>query len=180
MTLLQEEYQRRLTVPSDIVQHLPGLHNEVLIRSKPVVVELGVRTGNSTVALLAAVEKSGGKMYSVDFRTPKLPGCVLQHKQWHFIEGDDLAVRRKVPSEIDVLFIDTSHEMIHTLAELVLFVPRVKCGGVVLLHDTELEDVKDCPYKFPVAKALDDYCSMRGLTWTNTTGCFGLGRLEVA
>ena len=60
-------------------------------------------------------------------------------KRWTFIHGSDMDpdIYAKLPPEVDVLFIDTSHEYQHTLDELDAYVPRVVKGGVVLLHDTQ-------------------------------------------
>jgi predicted O-methyltransferase YrrM len=85
------------------------------------------------------------------------------------------------PPEIDVLFIDTSHAYWHTLEELRLYVPRVQPGGVVLMHDTELESPDGVGNRppFPVAKALNDFCAETGLMWRNRTGCWGLGIIDI-
>jgi predicted ThiF/HesA family dinucleotide-utilizing enzyme len=88
---------------------------------------------------------------------------------------------------VDLLFIDTSHYYEHTLQELRTYVPRVRPGGTVLMHDTELTREQITAYEgraldgpgIPVAQALDDYCAETGLTWTNTAGCFGLGRIDI-
>ena len=67
---------------------------------------------------------------------------------WSFVQGDDLTLELPV-TEFDVLFIDTSHFYAHTLTELRRFVPLVKPGGTVLLHDTLLAHVDSEDLPFP-------------------------------
>lgn len=177
------EYQGRCSVWSDIVGHLPTLHGHVLRYTEPAVVELGVRSGNSTSAFLAAAALVGGHVWSVDIGLPQAPGWWWQTGLWSPIVGNDMdpAVLARLPETFDVLFIDTSHAYDHTLEELRTYVPRVKPGGVVLCHDTELEapELVGPQPPFPVAKAIGEYCAETGLTWENITGSYGLGVIEV-
>jgi hypothetical protein len=156
------------------------------------VVELGVRSGNSTAALMAAVEKTGGHLWSVDIMIPAWPLEFYGRGFATLIIGDDLEVAdqvgpqievttfadaepRFIPGGIDVLFIDTSHHYEQTLNELNLYGPRAR---TILLHDTELEEPYQAPPhdpKYPVSKAIDDWCAKTGRNWINRTGCYGLG-----
>jgi cephalosporin hydroxylase len=84
----------------------------------------------------------------------------------------------------DILFIDTSHAYMHTLRELEAWMPFVRPGGTVLLHDTEYDpqpvEVGGVPQpKWPVSVALSEYCGARGLKWENHTGCNGLGVIRI-
>lgn len=125
--------------PSDIRSHLPRLRDLVVDTDAQVVVELGVRTGRSTTALLAGVEQTGGLVWSCDVVDvlAGLPDEVARHPQWEFVRGDDLAMAAHAPRPICVLFIDTSHEYEHTVAELRAYGPLVRSGGVIALHDTD-------------------------------------------
>jgi hypothetical protein len=87
-----------------------------------------------------------------------------------------------VPREIEVLFDDASHDYGKTLEELRLWVPRVRPGGVVLMHDTEWlapASMGNPPDITPVGQALTDYCEETGLTWVNKPGCYGLGIMRI-
>jgi hypothetical protein len=70
MTSFAAEYEQRCREWSDIVDHLPRLYDEVTRYREPQIIELGVRSGNSTAAFLAAVEKVGGHLWSVDPMVP--------------------------------------------------------------------------------------------------------------
>ena len=177
--MIRDEYATRLALWSDIQDHLPRLHAEAAT-GECVVIELGVRAGNSTAAFLAAVDEFGGHVHSCDIHRPRVPW--ENHPQWTFYEGDDLALVDELPDGVDVLFIDTSHFYDQTCAELELYVPKVKPGGVVLLHDTELKHPEGRPWDdpdFPVRKAVDLYCFEHQLTAEFVEGCNGLGVIRI-
>ena len=81
------------------------------------------------------------------------------------------------------LLIDSSHEYDQTIAELEAYWPRVRPGGLVLLHDT-MWDTTDDPQRWcteldyvggPVARAIEAFTGAHGLTWHNRPGSYGLG-----
>jgi hypothetical protein len=189
-----EDYQARLNGPwCDIQGHLEFLHKTALGYGN--LVELGVRSGNSTSALLAAVERHAyvtgdtrppevfGGLWSVDIEMPAVPAQWHALGYWHFLQANDVSQRAQdwLPDKFNVLFIDTSHDYEHTLAELRLYVPRVESGGFVLLHDTEWEPPNVQLYgpTGPVARALGDYCEAEGLYWHNRPGFYGMGVIRL-
>lgn len=181
---LAAEYLGRCHVDSDIIAHLPTLYDRAARYPQAQILELGVRSGNSTSALLAAAERVDGHVWSVDIDVPHVPGYWSETGRWTFLRADDLdpALVELLPAEVDVLFIDTLHTYEHTRAELDLYVPRVKPGGVILMHDTELDGPAHGlhgPHQFPVADAIDDYCRAAGIDWTNHPGCYGLAEIAV-
>jgi len=178
----QSEYEKRLAAWSDIQEHLPFLY-EHAAKSKSVL-ELGVRSGISTAALLAGVERSGGNLWSVDIEKPRVPEWWFVSPIWGLTIGDDLdpEVARLQPDKIDMLFIDTTHFYEQTMAELRVYVPRVNPGGIACCHDTELPALPGYPEgyeSFMVAKALEAFCAETGLKWENRTGSYGLGVIRI-
>lgn len=183
MTAISAEFEYCLSRWSDIVDHLPRLCSEA---SRPgvKVLELGVRSGNSTSAFLAAAEENDGHVWSVDIEWAALPEIWYESGRWDFVVGDDLdpVVLETLPDVVDVLFIDTSHHYQHTLNELTEHVPRVAPGGVVLMHDTELDRPFAAPEddpEFPVAEAIRKYVADKGLTVEWVTGCYGLAVIHI-
>jgi predicted O-methyltransferase YrrM len=175
MLTVNDIYWQRATTPSDIVEHLEYIYDTVVNSHAQVVVELGVRSGNSTAALLAAVEHTGGHLYSIDISIPEWPLEFYHSKHSTLIIADDLTVAGQMPDEIDVLFIDTSHHYGQTLAELRLYGSR---SNVILLHDTMLEhpyQTPDTDPPYPVKTAVEDWCAEAGRTWSNRENCWGLG-----
>jgi len=180
---LEAEYAARLAEWSDIAEQMPLLYAAARGYARPVIAELGTRTGQSTAALLAGASASGGHVWSVDCGPVTVPSWWITTGLWSFLPADDLSdeAARWLPAELDILFIDTSHLYERTLDELHWYAPRVRPGGTVFCHDPELrrdDPVMDDPVtgdqwlraaaagpEYPVAAALDTYCAETGLTW---------------
>jgi len=178
---LADLYRERCAVDSDIHEHLPFMVELVESLGATKVVELGTRSGLSTVAWLHALEATDGHLWSVDM--DPAPDLGLEVDRWTFIQGDDCDpdVYSQLPSGADIVFIDTSHAYDHTLQELRLYRWLVRPGGRLVLHDTELpqpELVGPQP-PYPVKKAVVEFCAAEGLRWTNRPNCWGLGIIEV-
>lgn len=172
-------FRERCSAGSDISLHLPFLFEEA---KRKTVIELGVRSGNSTSAFLAAAKE----VWSVDINVPRVPEEWLDLRYWNFLQSDDLSdeCAAWLPAETDVLFIDSDHTYEHALAELEKYGPRVRPGGVILLHDTQYEkqgglDIDTGRPTGPVAKAATAYCKRKNLTWENRPGSYGLGVIRI-
>jgi len=194
---VHDAYLDRLLTWSDIQEYMPFLHDTAKSYGKVRVLELGTRAGNSTVAFLAAAEAAGGHVWSgdvTDVRNYPEISPLTRAPSWTFIQGDDMdpAVQARFPAEVDVFFLDTSHEHEHTLAELRAYMPRVAPGGVALFHDTNLygwtgglpagiwAGGTPAGENYPeVRQALDEYCAETGLSWENLPGTYGLGVIRL-
>ena len=180
MDLLRELW-RRAQHGSDISDHLPRLF-ELASVPHVKVIELGVRSGDSTSAFLAAAQAHDGEVWSVDISEPRVPEFWRELPFWYLTVGDDLEVSDRLPDQVDVVFIDTSHTFEQTKAELELYVGKVKPGGVIVLHDTELERPDASPASdppFPVAQAVREFSEGLGLNVEWLTGCYGLAIITV-
>jgi predicted O-methyltransferase YrrM len=144
-------------MPTDINQHLTTLYMLAVEFNAKSILELGVRGGESTVALLQAAKEIGGSVTSIDWYWDGCPTAKKRVKEygfepyWKFILTDDRTIDWNQP--INLLFIDTSHEYEHTLMELRKFEPFVVPRGIIILHDTIT--CLDC------AKALETYMEGR-------------------
>lgn len=175
---LEDRYDELCVTPSDIYLHLPRLVALVTELNAQHVIELGTRSGVSTVAFLHALEQTGGRLTSVDID----PGPDLESDRWQFIQGDDLdpaIVSTLEPA--DIVFIDTSHLYEQTVAELNVYRWLVKPGGRIVLHDTQLAHPMGAPHRpsFPVRTAVDEFCAAESFEWTEFTDCFGLAVIQV-
>lgn len=175
---LRDDYQRVCSTPSDIVNHLPRFVALVDELDATTVIELGTRSGVSTVAWLYALE-GRGQLVSVDLDPAPDIG---DHDHWTFIQGDDTdpgVVARLGPA--DIVFIDTSHLYDHTLTELETYLPMVRPGGRIVCHDTQLRRPEGSPARplFPVRTAILEFVDREGLKWTEYEDCWGLGIIEV-
>ena len=175
MTLtLSQDYAVRCAGPSDIHEHLPTLFQAVLDcpSREPYIVECGVRSGNSTAALLyGLMVRQAGSLLSIDPAVPDVPDFWFGNPHWTYLRGDDTdpAVTADIDHGIDIAFIDTSHTYEHTMRELRVYWHRMRKGGVMFFHDTETEG---CGVK----AALREFLGQEGNRWTNQTNCYGLGR----
>lgn len=150
----------------DIVDHLPTLRS----LAHGTVVEIGVRDGSSTNALLLGIKENGGHLYSIDI-TAKC-GTIFNDEDWTFIHGDSGSpeTAAKVPQEIDVLFVDGDHEYQYVKLDLMTYGPRVKKGGIILMHDVLMPDLPG------VFRAYEEYAASRKEV---KLGSWGLGILYV-
>ena len=121
------------------------LYEAVIETNSQIVVELGVETGNSTLALLAALEHTDGVLFSYD-----IDPCERAHERaykhnvgsrWMFRQQHSLKTGWRGP--IDVLWIDSSHEYTETMEELSMYEPWVRPGGIIAMHD--IVSVQDVP-----------------------------------
>lgn len=167
-TPMYKLYQHHCVNPSDIQHHLPLLFS--LARGN--VVELGTRTGVSTAALLAGVERHGGHVTSVDV-DPQSAGVATGHPQWAFLNASstDLTTRAKISEPIDLLLVDTIHTKSHVALELEVWASHVAPGGTICVHDTET---------FPgVRVAIEEFCEQKKWPVTFVRPCNGMGVIEV-
>lgn len=132
---------------SDISDHLTNLFVEAAAMRPSMIVELGVRSGESTVALSRVANLFGSHLISVDLEDCSR-ACSSDHQV--FVESDDVTFakeftewceRRNYSSSIDVLFIDTSHEFDHTVAEIQHWFPLLSPHCKVFFHDTNMGTV---------------------------------------
>lgn len=144
-TWAASQYRAELQRRSDIYQHLATLKKLVETTAKrtkaPVtVIELGVRSGVSTVAWLAGLEetRAKGRVWAVDVK--EAPQKIRDHQLVTFVQGEDTdpAVLAKLPSHADIVFVDSDHTYELTQAEIETYAPRVKPGGSLVFHDTAL------------------------------------------
>jgi len=136
------QIQERCKLDTDISDHLPTLFAETLTMHPRLIVELGVRGGDSTFVLERAARLCQARLISVD-----IADCakVTSWPDWLFVQSDDVAFAKEFPRycaerglapRIDVLFIDTSHLYDHTVQELACWLPFLAEHAKVLFHDT--------------------------------------------
>jgi hypothetical protein len=58
-------------------------------------------------------------------------------------------------------------------------VPKVAPGGVVMLHDTEVDYPENLPHEeaWPVRRAVEEFFAGRDIEWV--TGCYGLAVIRI-
>jgi len=162
-----EAFHVNSTTWSDVQEHLLYFYQS----AKGNVMEIGVRGGASTSALLAGVVDHGGHLWSVDVNNCR----VFDHPQWTFIQADSIRekdrILAQIPDELEVLFVDGDHSYEGCLSDLQAFGPRAK---LILIHDCL------CPDTFPgVRRASEEYAASLGVPLTIREGSYGLGVINV-
>jgi predicted O-methyltransferase YrrM len=124
----------------DIGEHLPIFSMLVAEFKLKEIVELGTRTGNSSLTLLSAAKANGGRVLSMDiqpceFAQERVASAGLA-EFWTFRHIDDLSVPdSEIPEPIDLLFIDTRHTYNQLTAELKKYAPKLRQGSWIAIHD---------------------------------------------
>jgi len=134
------------------VDCVPHYRTLTRLADVPVVVELGVRGGVSTWALLDGLP-ADGRLYSVDIIDCTVPPRVSGDPRWAFLVGDDLdpEVQHRLPEHADLVFIDTSHTYEQTVAELAYTLTLTPAR--IALHDYALDAVR---------RAVSEFCDREG------------------
>ncbi len=126
--------------PSDISEHLLRIYDTVITKSPKIIIELGVRTGRSTFVLSRAAQDVGATLTSVDIKDCSK---YCNWDKWKFVKMSDLDFADMLKDIIDILFIDTSHAFKHTINELKKYLPKMNKEGIIIIHDTNIQNPRD-------------------------------------
>jgi hypothetical protein len=143
---------------TDISSHLPTLYCYAVMQRPNIIVESGVRGGESTIPLHKAQAYCSAKLIGLDVSQDcaqiyaKIPNSL-------FLCMDDLQFPNYCKNhwqnqKMDMIFIDTSHLYWHTLAEIKAFVPLLTKNGSLVFHDSNGPE-----HTWGVKKALKEYLS---------------------
>ena len=101
----------------------------------PVILEFGVRHGQSTEFFLDICEKSNGFLYSVDLDNSSKK---FDSEKWKFIHGRDdnfELVESFIPKKIDLIYIDSFHDAEHVAKIFFHYYPFLKDNGCLIIDD---------------------------------------------
>lgn len=107
------------------------------------IVGVGVFRGYTSQFLAAAIEPFDGTLHLVDAngealteaggRTARYSGCRVER---HCGRSTDAAVLNAVPGGCDLAFLDADHSERGATEELAVWLPKVRPGGVLAIHDS--------------------------------------------
>ena len=103
--------------------------------AKPVILEFGVRHGQSTEFFLDICEKNDGFLYSVDMDDTSKK---FNSEKWKFIHGRDdnfELVESFIPKKIDLIYIDSFHDAEHVAKIFFHYYPFLKDNGCLIIDD---------------------------------------------
>lgn len=128
---------------TDISSHLPTLFCIGIEKNPKIIVECGVRGGESTQAFREIIQHTHANIIGIDI-TPNCAAAYSNIPNSLFLCMNDLDFGNYYEnstfkdSKIDMVFIDTSHLYEHTLAEIKLFDPMLSNGGLIIFHDSNV------------------------------------------
>lgn len=163
-------YEKLCDTPSDINEHLPTLHDLAIKLDAKKVIELGVRTGVSSVAWLTALHQTDGYLYAVDVNPA--PDHVAKHPRCTFTQGNDLDpfVISQLPDDADIVFVDSDHRYELTKSEIEAYRGKVRPGGCMAFHDVAVETFDHhepgTEPPFPVRKAIKEAFPDHDIDWS--------------
>jgi len=130
----------------DSDQHLLTLFSIALSCKGKTYIELGVRTGTTTIPLQKAAELNKGKLFSVDI-SPN-PFTEEKNETWEYVQSDALVFLKKWEHEKyptpDFIYIDDWHSYSHVKEELTILDRIVSPSTIILIHDLMYGDT--CPF----------------------------------
>lgn len=138
------EVAERARERSDISDHLVTMFAEALSVRPRLIVELGVRGGESTFVFERVARLCGASLVSCDVDDCSV---VSAYPGWHFVQSDDIEFAARFPEwchargivpSIDLLFIDTSHRFDQTVAEIDAWFPLLAERSKAIFHDSNL------------------------------------------
>lgn len=142
------------------------------------ILELGILHGNSTKTFALAASKIPGCLFtSVDIEEY----CIEEMKQKlkvyglekyvNFVNSDSVKFMESQPDKTyDCIFIDTSHSLNQTIAELFVAALKVQPGGHIFMHDTAMPEI---------CRAIEIFKQYTKLDFWNFSTPAGLGLIEM-
>ena len=158
--------RRKLTIDSELFPVISPLF--------AIETQIGSYVGASSCFLAAAASFKQGTVHCVDTwdnramdsEPPRDTFAEFLHNVERFQRyivphrGEASAVASEIPSRLDALFIDGDHSYEVVKSELSTYVPKIKAGGFLLLHDSQQE---------PMQRAMDEYLLTHHLISVGTT-----------
>lgn len=128
-------------------RHLSFLKWLTIYLNAQSIIELGVCSGQSTIAFLLGLQMTKGKLWSCDKEYPLPPITqYLDLPSWSFIQDNTSVAIDYIPANNDILLVDASFE--DRYSDLELYHGLIRPGGCILVHDTERDIVMDQVLKF--------------------------------
>lgn len=140
-----------------------------LLPERGVVAEIGVAGGDFSRRILDITKPK--KLFLIDFWGSLRYGddlCESVHNRFkHELEKEQVEIIRGMSTEtanqfddglFDWIYIDTDHSYATTIAELRIYAPKMKCGGIIAGHDYSMGNW-DEHYRYGVIEAVYEFCS---------------------
>ncbi len=137
---------------TDISSHLPALFCYAFLQNPRIIVEAGVRGGESTKPLYRASQLCKAQLIGIDIHPMWAKASYDAMENAFCLEMNDVDFANYYLNspfknqKLDLVFIDTSHEYEHTLQEITVFVPLLGDHGSLLFHDSNVIPLANSGY----------------------------------
>ena len=124
--------------PQDSDRHVLTCFSMAMQIHAKKILELGVRTGNTTLPFLCAAKELGGMVHSVDLDATTFQCPDDLRVYWKFFQSDAIAWLEQQcnqGAQYDLIYIDDWHAYDHVRRELEIIDSMVTPSSVILLHD---------------------------------------------
>ena len=137
MNYLKKLLDKTINGTGDSDQHVMTLFSIAVASKSKVLVELGVRGGDTTLPLLEAAKINNGVLYSVDINDVDFEVREDLKPHWKFIKSDAIKFLESWDEDktMDFVYVDDWHSYEHVKKELSIINSLVSPSSVVLLHD---------------------------------------------
>ncbi len=151
------------TALDEIRAHIHAIYWLARQSRAKLICELGVRSGESTRALLAAAMDLDARLVSIDqdgdsYHVRQITedrGITLDWNRWECRQQDSaIAALAFAPLSVDFLMVDTDHSLETTRREIAAWNDRMKLTGIMVFHDTGLNE----PGRDGVAPSMREFC----------------------
>lgn len=143
----------------DSDRHLMSLFGIALGSKAKIIIELGVRNGDTTLPLLLAAKENSGHLYSVDLNNTSYKAPQELKSNYTFIKDDSINFLENWNKSIDLIYIDDWHSYEHVKKQLDILDKKISPSSIVLLHDLMYGET--CPFYH------SDLTSCAGPQWNN-------------
>lgn len=162
----------------DMGAHRLMIYNIVRGIKPKAILEIGIRSGVSTMAMCEAIED--GKMEvdyhccDVDEKCENIQSQTTVPLNFHIMLSDELA--KQWNKKIDILFIDGGHKYEQVVRDYFNFSEFVKPNGFIFLHDTNPPSKKYTTpnYCWDAYKILEDLKEDRSIEFVTFPYSYGL------
>lgn len=128
---------------NDLGRNIIEFENIVSCFSNSIFVDLGVRTGVSSMMMLNYAKERNNEVYGVDVDFSVTDNFVLANTSHKRIFGDSSSIGKIWnKGDVSVLFVDTIHAYEQVMCELYYWYQHVRDGGWIVFHDTDWPDGK--------------------------------------
>jgi len=137
MKYIEKLVEKTINGKGDSDQHIMTLFSIALASKSKIMVELGVRGGDTTIPLLEAAKLNDTILYSVDINDVDFEVRDDLKPHWKFVKSDAIEFLESWDNRetIGFLYVDDWHSYEHVKRELEIIDTLVSPSSVVLLHD---------------------------------------------